>query len=186
MNVLVFGEEIVGDNTDVHGLTHALKDLDVDLGGRRVLVLGAGGAGRAAVYALRLQGAEVSVANRTSAARGGARSPGRGVTSRRRGPSGVQHPRPHDLGGDRPWRELLDDTTLEPLLRVGWSPSSMSCTRPDETQLVHAARAAGVKASDGLRMLVHQAGEAWRLFFGDVAPLDVMHVAAARTAGRQS
>jgi shikimate dehydrogenase len=55
---------------------------------------------------------------------------------------------------------------------------------PDETPLVRRARAAGLAAADGLRMLVHQAAEAWRLLLGTAAPADVMHAAAARAAGR--
>jgi shikimate 5-dehydrogenase len=34
-------------------------------------------------------------------------------------------------------------------------------------------------------MLVHQAAEAWQLFFGGPAPTDVMHDAAAAAAGRR-
>jgi shikimate dehydrogenase len=66
-NTLTFLEsgEIAADNTDVPGLLEALP---VDPAGMSALVLGAGGAARAAVYALRSAGAaDVAVWNRTRA-----------------------------------------------------------------------------------------------------------------------
>ena len=62
VNTLILGDGIEGDNTDAGGLLDAL---DEPVGGRTALVLGAGGAARAAVWALLDEGAEVSVWNRT-------------------------------------------------------------------------------------------------------------------------
>ena len=65
-NTLSFDDDgrILADNTDAGGLLDALGE--PDLRGRRALVLGAGGAGRAAAWALREAGAEVAVWNRTA------------------------------------------------------------------------------------------------------------------------
>ena len=52
-------------NTDVEGGRGALEASGVVLQGKRCLVVGAGGAGRAAVYALQRAGADVMVVNRT-------------------------------------------------------------------------------------------------------------------------
>ena len=59
-NTLVFGEDgrIYADNTDAPGLIAAI---DEPIAGRRALVLGAGGAARAVVWALVREGAEVSI-----------------------------------------------------------------------------------------------------------------------------
>lgn len=67
-NTLIFAADgtIEADNTDAPGLLDALPARHRPVG-RRVLVLGAGGAGRAAVHALVQAGAEVLVWNRTSA-----------------------------------------------------------------------------------------------------------------------
>jgi shikimate dehydrogenase len=54
-------------NTDVNGVVDALVRHGVALSGHRALVLGAGGAGQAAAYALSNAGAEVLWANRTTA-----------------------------------------------------------------------------------------------------------------------
>jgi shikimate dehydrogenase len=58
---------LLGDNTDGAGLVHDLRDnLAVEIGGRRVLIVGAGGATRGVVAPLLvLQPAELVVANRT-------------------------------------------------------------------------------------------------------------------------
>ena len=55
---------VLGDCTDIDGLTRVLAEEGVELGRSRALVLGAGGAARAAVVALQLGGASVAVAAR--------------------------------------------------------------------------------------------------------------------------
>src|SRR5882762_8384818 len=60
---------LMGGNSDTHGFIANLDDRAPgwDVPGCRALVLGAGGAGRAAAYALKQRGAEVHVVNRTRA-----------------------------------------------------------------------------------------------------------------------
>ena len=67
-NTIVRGKDgrLFGFNTDVYGIVAAIEPR-VALQGARVLVLGAGGAARAAVFGLRAKGAEVSIVNRTPA-----------------------------------------------------------------------------------------------------------------------
>src|SRR5207237_7359146 len=59
--------KLMGGNSDTHGFIANLDDRAPgwDVPGCRALVLGAGGAGRSAVYALKQRGAEVHVVNRT-------------------------------------------------------------------------------------------------------------------------
>ncbi|MDR3187856.1 MAG: NAD(P)-binding domain-containing protein [Prevotellaceae bacterium] len=52
-------------NTDIFGVTGSLEKAGVTVAGKRCLVLGAGGAGGAAAYALRAAGGVVVIANRT-------------------------------------------------------------------------------------------------------------------------
>lgn len=54
-----------GHNTDCFGVTVSLEEAGISLQGAKVLVLGAGGAARAAVYGLVNAGAEVYLSNRT-------------------------------------------------------------------------------------------------------------------------
>ena len=55
----------MGTNTDADGLINDLSANQVVVRGQRVLVLGAGGAARAAVYGLLREGADVAIVNRT-------------------------------------------------------------------------------------------------------------------------
>lgn len=57
--------QLVGDNTDAHGFLADLHAHDVTVSGRRALVLGAGGASRAVVYALASAGCAVVIVNRS-------------------------------------------------------------------------------------------------------------------------
>ncbi|HYZ90997.1 MAG TPA: shikimate dehydrogenase [Actinomycetota bacterium] len=185
VNVLVFDDQTTrGYNTDVHGVSAALADLGVELEGTSALVLGAGGAGRAAVAALRGGGAKVSVANRTADR---AAATGVDVVDWAAVPEVlgdfdvVVHTTSVGLNGTG---SVLDRAALDAAARGRLRAVLDVVYRPGLTPLVESARAAGLAADDGLRMLVHQAAEAWRLFFGDDAPVDVMHEAAAAAAGR--
>lgn len=59
------GNRITGHNTDHYGVTGPLQAFGLDLSGHNILVIGAGGAARAAVYGLKSDGARVWVSNRT-------------------------------------------------------------------------------------------------------------------------
>jgi shikimate dehydrogenase len=59
------GETPTGHNTDVAGVQRAFAHHEVTLADRRAAIVGAGGAGRAAAFALADAGASVQVANRT-------------------------------------------------------------------------------------------------------------------------
>jgi len=54
-----------GFNTDYLGVINALEEKGIDLASKRCLILGGGGAARAAIYGLRKRGAIVQVYNRT-------------------------------------------------------------------------------------------------------------------------
>ncbi len=59
--------KVLGDCTDIDGLTRVLAEEGVELAGARALVLGTGSAARAAIVALQLGGATVGVAGRNPA-----------------------------------------------------------------------------------------------------------------------
>lgn len=184
VNTLLLGDRIAGHNTDVAGLRSALEELDAALPGTRALVLGAGGAGRAATWTLQQGGAEVIVANRTRAK---AVALGTAIVSWEEFP---------DVLTDV---DLLVQTTSVGLSE-GTSPVSEAdlgraaagrlgtvldvVYRPGETQLVRLARSVGLRTADGLSMLVHQAAEAFRLFFEVPAPVEAMRRAAYQASER--
>jgi shikimate dehydrogenase len=173
-NTLVFeGGRIEADNTDGPAVIDALAQ---DLSGRTALVLGAGGAGRAAVWALREAGAEVAVWNRT---------PER--AERLAGELGVEHartPRSVDvlvnatsvgLDGE-PERAVLEGLALE-----GCEATTMlDLVYGDEpTALSRWAAARGCAVIDGLEVLARQGARAFERWTGRPAPLDTMRRAAA-------
>jgi 3-dehydroquinate dehydratase / shikimate dehydrogenase len=59
--VVVEGEQLLGYNTDAHGLIEPLKRRFGSLSGSRVAVLGSGGAACAALYALQREGADITI-----------------------------------------------------------------------------------------------------------------------------
>ena len=172
VNTLSFEDgRILGDNTDAGGLVDAL---DADLAGASVLVLGAGGTARAAVWAMREAGAEVAVWNRTPeraaelAAEFGVRhaseiEPARvlvNVTSL--GLHGEDLPA--QLGLDAVEPELIADVVY------GGEP----------TALCRWGEARGARVVDGLEMLLRQGARSFERWTGRQAPLDAMRRALRR------
>jgi shikimate dehydrogenase len=170
---------VIGFNTDADALATALReDLKAALRGARVLLLGAGGAGRTAALKLAAEKvAELFLVNRTlSKARALAgeikkQFPAARVTVGYPG-SAV------DL--------LINATSLglqpgDPLPFAGKQFSLKQAGavydliyRPAETRLLKAAQKAGCKTANGLGMLLHQGAKAFEIWTGKPAPLDVM------------
>lgn len=168
-NTLTFEEgQVLADNTDAGGLLDALGE---EVHGRRALVLGAGGAGRAAVWALRDAGADVAVWNRTG-----------GRARELAGELGVAY-------AERPARHadvLVNATSLglhgEDLpARLELEPVEVVVDLvygPKPTALCRWAEQAGTRVVDGLEVLVRQGARSLEQWTGRPAPLDVMRRAA--------
>ncbi|NPA91777.1 MAG: shikimate dehydrogenase [Chloroflexi bacterium] len=180
-----------GTNTDVLGFWSDLQAHDVQVEGERVLVLGAGGAARAVVYALARAGAQVTIANRT---------PARAVALARH----MHHMLParafrvvewtvQDLARAAEEHTILVNTTsvgMWPEVDASPWPTGVGfgrirvvydvIYRPQETRLLQHARAWGCKTIGGLGMLVRQGAEAWRLWTDQVPPVQVMEEAVRR------
>jgi shikimate dehydrogenase len=169
-NTLSFEDGLVlADNTDAGGLIDALGE---DPRGRSALVLGAGGAGRAAVWALREAGAEVAVWNRTpERARALAEEMGVAHAERSRRAAGilVNATSLGLRGEDLPAELELEPAPLVVELVYGAAPTALS----------RWAEAAGARVVDGLEMLVRQGARSLERWTGRPAPLDAMRRAAA-------
>ncbi|MBL8549881.1 MAG: shikimate dehydrogenase [Hyphomonadaceae bacterium] len=169
-NVLTWENDgtLVAFNTDWAGVSGAFDEATPDWRGKTqvALVIGAGGAGRAAVWGLAEAGvANVVVCNRTF--------PGAEASARLVGGMAV------------PWAELgeafanadviVNATSLGmigkeqfdwPIERAKQSAIVMdSVYAPRETALLKAAKARGLKTIDGLGMLLHQGAMAFELWF---------------------
>lgn len=172
---------IIADNTDAGGL---IASLPHDPAGASALVLGAGGAGRAAAWALKRAGADVTVHNRTAA---------RALELAR--DLGVET---IDPPGDLPLErfDLLINTTsiglAEGESQSGKLGSRLKAMRlsadqfsdrvvvvdlvygATATELTVAARSEGATVVDGLEILVLQGAESFRIWTGLKPPLEAM------------
>jgi shikimate dehydrogenase len=196
-NTLVFEDgRIEADNTDVAGLEASLAERAPGApAGMRCLVMGAGGAGRAAVYCLARAGAaSVAVWNRTperavrlvgelrSAAPGGpietADRPDSSDFDLILNATSVGMARP---GGDRAVSAEQSSFKALPVsadeLRDGQMVVDL-VYRQGGTELVRAAHERGLPYVDGFEVLVHQGAVSFRRWTGMEAPLEVMRRAA--------
>lgn len=170
-NTLWFeGGRLVAGNTDAAGFVHSL-DAEApgwDRGAGRAVVLGAGGAARAIVYALRGRGYDIDVVNR-SIERGEALAADFGSRVRAFGSA--------DATARIAGAALLVNTTSlgmagMPALDVdlgGLEPDAPVCDIvyvPLATPLLLQARRRGHRTVGGLGMLLHQAAPGFRRWFG--------------------
>jgi len=171
-----------GFNTDADAIARSLReDLHFELAGAKVLVLGAGGAGRVAALKLAAENvSELFLVNRTIgkaeaiAAEIGQRFP--------KVKTSISYPR-QPIGlvvnatsvGLRPGDELPFDRTAFSLSQTRAVYDMIY--RPAETPLLNAAKAAGCHIANGLGMLIHQGAKALELWSGQKAPITVMRKA---------
>lgn len=178
-----WGEDgvVCGDNTDVEGFARAAHAL---LGARprgaRVLLLGAGGAARAAVAALLADGAErIVVLNRTEARVAELRAafPDRPIEAA--ADAAALRGERFDLAvnatslGLRP----SDALPLAPGAGPAFDAALDLVYAPGGTPWVRRLAADGVPAADGVEMLLHQGAAAFRRWWGVDPPLEAMRAA---------
>lgn len=170
-NLLIFkGGRLSADSTDGEGLMSALAEQapNLDVTGRPVAILGAGGAARAAAAALAAAGARVQVLNRT----------------RERAEALAR-----DLGVEVAGADALKEVALvvnalsvRPEIDLAVLPADtvvMDMTyRPLTTPFLADARSRGLAVVDGLAMLIGQAKPSFRAFFDvEPPPIDVRTLA---------
>lgn len=175
------GNEIrsVGFNTDADAIARSIReDLRLALAGARVLLLGAGGAGRAAALKLaEEQVDELYLVNRTS---GKADELARDLQQQfPEVRTHVGYPRhavdlmlnATSLGLKSGDALPLDDKAF-PLRNAGAVYDMIY--RPAETPLLKRARAEGCPAANGLGMLLYQGAKALEIWTGKAAPIETM------------
>ena len=169
---------LCGDNTDVEGFTRALQHFLGDSPtGFRVLLLGAGGAARAALMALLDDGVDdVLIMNRSvERARAVARRLGGARTRVAEDISEVEGGEFDLVVNTTPLGLSQDDELpidLERLSRVGRVMDLVYGAH--STRFVMAAERLGTRAVDGGEMLVQQGAVAFERWWGQPAPVDAM------------
>jgi shikimate dehydrogenase len=179
-----------GYNTDAGGFIRALREeAAFDPAGSSAVMIGAGGAARAAAFALRRAGVQrLTIANRTVAR---ARAL---VDELRRGrfrPSAIELTR-DALADVVPYADLIVNATSIGM-SGGAAPTASPVSAdlisdralaydlvysPPVTPFLREAERAGARALGGLSMLVYQGVEAFTLWTGREPPVDVMFAAA--------
>jgi shikimate dehydrogenase len=179
--------KLFGFNTDGVGALKALRENGVEPKGRKVLLLGAGGAARAIAYAMAKESDELAVLNRTV-------KPAQELvkllekTANKKIVAGALSPKEIQ-------QNLQDSDILINATSIGMKPKadeslvSPKFLRPDlavmdivynpiETKLAKDAKAAGAKVVSGVEMLIYQGAASFEIWTGKSAPVEVMRQAA--------
>jgi 3-dehydroquinate dehydratase/shikimate dehydrogenase len=163
--------KLYGFNTDVAGVIAPLEKR-MALRGAKVLVLGAGGAARAAVFGLRDKGADVFILNRTAeTAQKLARQSGSKTIRKEALPKTsfdvILNATPVGMAGNKA-TSLLDGKDLNTRLVFDL------VYNPLETPLIHLARQQSIPFITGIEMFVQQGARQFEIFTGKPAPEEEM------------
>jgi shikimate dehydrogenase len=192
VNTIKFAHEMAGYNTDGMGALRALRDAGADPKGKRVLILGSGGAARAITVTLALEGGVDSI-----------RILGIDVDEVEKLVRDVEEGTECDVSGSRLnrrniWGELEMADQLINCTPVGMHPNvnetlvTAELMRPElevmdivynpiETRLLKEAKRAGVeKVIAGVDMFVNQGAESLKIWLGIEAPVDLMRMVVTR------
>jgi 3-dehydroquinate dehydratase/shikimate dehydrogenase len=178
--IVIEGDELHGYNTDARGFVTALQKKFGDLAGARCAVIGAGGAAKASVWALKQAAAKPTLFARDATK---ARALAERFSVACMGLEGanfqgfdvVVNATPLGTAG-----ELQDQAPVSAERLRGARLAYDLVYNPSETKFLREARNAGCDTLGGLAMLVAQAVEQFRLWTGDAAPEDVMYEAARK------
>ncbi len=172
-----------GFNTDADAITRSLrKDLGFELSGSRVVLLGAGGAGRTAALKLADEGVgNLHLVNRTAskaqelAEEIGRRFPEVTVSVGYPAEGYVDLILNATSLGLKAGDPLPVDLALFGLDRARYAYDMIY--RPAETPFLQAAKAAGCRTSNGVGMLLYQGAKALEIWTGKTAPIEPMRAA---------
>ena len=180
--ILNQGGRLRGFNTDGVGALKALRCNGVNLTGKKVLLLGAGGAAKAIAFSLAKEVEELCILNRDAVKARELASVlepcGKRICGNELSPRQIQ-------------KELSDSDLLINATSVGMTPNvSESWVKSDwlkpelfvmdivynpvETKLIQDAKAAGAKVINGVEMLLYQGAASFEIWTGCKAPVDVM------------
>jgi 3-dehydroquinate dehydratase/shikimate dehydrogenase len=162
--------KLYGFNTDIAGVVRPLEQR-ITLRDARILVLGAGGAARAAVFGLKERGAEVYVLNRSVPAGQKLARQARARTAKRPDLKKLSfdviiNATPVGMGNTRESPLNENEINAKYIFDMVYDPA--------ETRLIQMARARGAEVIPGIEMFVHQAARQFEIWTGKPAPWDEM------------
>jgi len=171
---------LLGENTDWIGVREAFLKSGTEVQAKKVVVIGAGGAARAVVYALKSLGAgEILIYNRTferakelAESIGGKAIPWEELKSAE-GDIIVQT----TSVGLKEWKSPVDEDVIK-RFKVAMDIVYL----PLKTKFLTLASRCGLKTIDGLQMLLYQGVEQFKLWTGVEPPVEVMEKAVYQEA----
>jgi shikimate dehydrogenase len=173
----------IGFNTDANAIVTSLRDdLKVELRGAKVLLLGAGGAGRTAALKIAAENVvELFLMNRTVS-----KAEEVAAEIKKQFPSvkvSVGYPTAKVTLVLNATSLGLKPEDVLPLDETQFSLKQADAVydmvyKPAETKLLAAAKVAGCRTAGGIGMLVHQGAKAFEIWAGQPAPVDEMRRAA--------
>jgi 3-dehydroquinate dehydratase/shikimate dehydrogenase len=182
-NTLVRGGDgkLYGFNTDVAGIVVPLEQR-MTVTGARILIVGAGGAARAAAFGLKAKGAEVYITNRT---------PEKGQTLARQ--AKVKYMKRPDVAKQQ-FDVIINATPVG--MSNGKTPLEDKelntkyvfdlVYTPAETKLIKTARAKNLQVIPGLEMFVQQGARQFEIWTGKPAPLAEMAYVVTKALERRA
>jgi 3-dehydroquinate dehydratase / shikimate dehydrogenase len=162
--------KLYGYNTDVSGVVRPLEQR-LHLSGAKVLVVGAGGSARAAVFGLKERGAEVFIINRTTSAGQKLARQARAKFLNRTQMRSLEfdvivNATPVGMGGAKVSPLSEKELNARILFEMVYTPA--------ETRLVKMARDKGLQVITGVEMFVQQGARQFEIWTGKPAPADDM------------
>jgi shikimate dehydrogenase len=193
VNTVKFTENnAVGYNTDGYGAVKAIEEI-TSVKGKKIIILGAGGAARAISFQLLLNGVgEVLIANRTREKACNLRNDLKNTFNNSLGCLGLDD----ELKMELKDTDVLINTTPvgmhphqddEPVVTSDMMHSDLVVNdivyNPLETGLLREADKVGAQAVHGTKMLIYQGIEAFRIWTGITPPVEVFETALMRELG---
>jgi len=163
--------KLYGFNTDTAGIVRPLERRLNTIEGARILVIGAGGAARAAVFGLKERGAEVYILNRTAAhAKKLAHQARARIMKRpdlkRMAFDVIINATPVGMGNSKETPLRDKEINARYVFDMIYDPA--------ETRLMKLAKERGAQIIPGIEMFVHQAARQFEIWTGKPAPWDDM------------
>ncbi|MCJ7719855.1 MAG: shikimate dehydrogenase [Candidatus Hadarchaeum sp.] len=188
------GGKLIGFNTDGDGAVRALEQRVGKLSGKKVLLLGAGGAARAIALSLACAGAKLTIANRTAP-----KAKALVVAiNKKLGAKAAHVVLKKNILVDEIKRSdiLINATSTGMYPDVGKTLVTADMMHrglivndivyePLQTKLLRDAKRAGAKTVNGLGMLVHQGAMAFEIWTRKRAPVKVMEATVKRELSRR-
>jgi 3-dehydroquinate dehydratase / shikimate dehydrogenase len=162
--------KLYGFNTDTAGVVRPLEQR-ITLENARILVLGAGGAARAAVFGLKERGCEVFILNRSAApakklARQARARTVKRIDLKKLSFDVIVNATPVGMGNTRESPLNENEINARYVFDMIYDPT--------ETRLMKMGKARGAQVIPGIEMFVHQAARQFEIWTGKPAPWDDM------------